>query len=243
MIRVFALSLMLSPVLVVCVLVVCLVVASASAQVDGTETETAVREAVEYMCSHSAWMSESDVQNYYVVECGTSTSKLLRLKTPRGERVIELTEEQSQSVTKALIGIASYDNPAQCEAKLVGSILPELSGNDSRESLRKPRSRSFSFSEQNPRCAKNRRFSIPVRASEGWRIVSGSFDTESVRSTAGSSFEGVINVTPTGFTIHGSITNSGNCGRFSRDARGSVWGTVQYKEELENASEVSATPK
>ena len=193
------------------------VVADARAQAD----DTAVREAIKYICFNVKLMDKSEITNYYSLD---DKDNELRLRTPGGEIIIDVKDVK-------LDDILLYTSIKACEEGLLNALVPAPAQTESNGSEQTPvRVKSFSFSEWNTHCAEDTPFEIPVRVSEGWRIVPSSIDVTNVRSSSESSVEETRDATGDGFTIVGSLGNSGHCGPFWRDARGHVWGAVHYTE-------------
>lgn len=79
----------------------------------------------------------------------------------------------------------------------------------------------------------------PVRA--GCNIDVTSVNA-SANTTSNSTWEGVINKGPGGFQVRGTVRNSGSCGPFYRDARGSINASASWVDVCPTTTEAAIVP-
>lgn len=92
-----------------------------------------------------------------------------------------------------------------------------------------------SFYERNPHCAEDRDIVWHVKASEGWKIETGSIKTTVTSKSRQSHFRNISDISSNGFRLNAAIRNHGECvevlgSPVVKDGRGSLGVDVKFNE-------------
>ena len=129
-----------------------------------------------------------------------------------------------------LLGVDPREYHFDISINIIPTVLGEVTTYVTTQSRTMTRGhRTQRFSHRNGHCSGTRQKLFSFNAREGWKIDPATI-RPTCRQSSRSTCQGLRNVTEYSFGYACTVQNSGTCGPFWRDGRGSCWGSIGWEE-------------